>query len=290
EARELLAAVPQMFEERFPMAVVGDQPLGDYEGSFGASVRDLKRVLLAVAAEPQIRSITVPKLFRELRRYLGDTANHRWMGMGPQGRGFHNLDGEGSVTEAAWERWLDLSDREVREAMGLVDEARYRELFRKYVVHVSHHIKRERLFDPVTGNLADPDESFMRNLEKTMDPKAGPTFRADVLSRIGAWALSHPEEEPDYPAIFADYFARLREDYYRQQKGTVAKGIARILELLSDEPRRGDGGVSLSAAEEEKARHALVVLLGEHDADGRRDRHTRESLRETLVLLSKHRY
>ena len=50
----------------------------------------------------------------------------------------------------------------------------------------------------------------MKDLERTMDPNAGATFRADVLSRIGAWALSHPEEEPDYPAIFADYFARLR--------------------------------------------------------------------------------
>lgn len=290
EARELLAAVPQMHQERFPMAGVGDQPLGDYEGSFGASVRDLKRVLLAAAAEPGITSVTVPRLFRELRKFIADTQNHRWMGLAPQGRGFHALDGEHSLTDAAWQRWLDLSDREVREAMGLVDEARYLELFRKYVVHVSHHIKRERLFDPHTGNLTDPDEGFMSGLEKTMDPKAGPTFRADVLSRIGAWALSHPEEEPDYPAIFSDYFARLREDYYRQQKTTVAKGIARMLELLSEE-RRGDSSISLTAAEEEKSRHALRVLLGEdgRDATGQ-DRHTQESLRETLVLLSKQRY
>jgi predicted Ser/Thr protein kinase len=305
EARELLAAVPQMYEERFPMAVVGDQPLGDYEGSFGASVRDLKRHLLAVAADPGIRSLTVPKLFKELRRYIGDAAHHRWMGLSPQGAGFHRLDGEGSITEGAWQRWLDLSDREVREAMGLVDEERYLELFRKYVVHVSHHIKRERLFDPVTGDLTDPDVNFMSTLEKTMDPKAGPTFRADILSRIGAWALSHPEEEPDYPAIFSDYFGRLREDYYRQQKSTVAKGIARILELLSDDERPSDSSVSLSAAEEEKARVALDRLLGGDGSGGeavgdgevsaataatRGDRHTRESLRETLVYLSKQRY
>jgi len=289
EARELLAAVPEMHQERFPMMAVGDQPLGDYEGSFGASVRDLKRVLLAAAAEPGLRSVTVPRLFRELRRFIGDAANHRWMSIPQAGKGFHLLDGAGSITEAAWERWLDLSDREVREAMGLVDEARYLELFRKYVVHVSHHIKRERLFDPVTGALANPDEKFMASLEKTMDPKAGANFRADVLSRIGAWALSHPEEEPDYPAIFADYFARLREDYYRQQKTTVAKGIGRMLELLSDERREGSQ-LSLSAAEEQVARHSLEVLLGEHDGGERRDRHTRESLRETLVQLSKTRY
>ena len=289
EARELLAAVPAMHGERFPMMVVGEHPLGDYEGSFGASVRDLKRVLLAAAAEPGLRSVTIPRLFRELRRFVADAVNHDWMKIAPQGKGFHLLDGASSITEAAWERWLDLSDREVREAMGLVDEARYLDLFRKYVVHVSHHIKRERLFDPVTGALTDPDQKFMAALEATMDPKAGPNFRADVLSRIGAWALSHPEEEPDYPAIFTDYFARLREDYFRQQKTTVAKGIGRMLELLADD-RRGQSQISLSAGEEAVARHALEVLLGEHDGDARRERHTRESLRETLVQLSKHRY
>jgi len=290
EARELLAAVPQMYEERFAMAVVGDQPLGDYEGSFGASVRDLKRLLLAVASEPGIRSITVPRLFRELHRYCGDAVNHRWMGLAPQGAGFHSLHGDESVTAAAWERWLDLSDREVREAMGLVDEERYLELFRKYVVHVSHFIKRERLFDPVTGVLTDPDLAFMKQLEATMDPNAGPTFRADVLSRVGAWALSHPEEEPDYPVIFSDYFGHLREDYYRQQRSTVADGIARMLVLLGDDRPRES--VSLSAADEAKAQAALTALLGAEDnlLSTRGDRHTRESLREALVLLSKQRY
>jgi serine protein kinase len=289
EARELLAAVPELHRERFPMIGVGEQPLGDYEGSCGASVRDLKRVLLAVAAEPGLRSITVPRLFRELRRFLADSANHHWMQVPPQGKGFHLLDGAGSVTDAAWERWLDLSDAEVREAMGLVDEARYRDLFRKYVVHVSHHIKRERLFDPVTGSLTTADEKFMGGLEKTMDPKAGPEFRADVLSRIGAWALSHPEEEPDYPSIFTDYFARLRDDYYRQQKSTVAKGIARMLELLTDERRPAS---SQEPADEALAREAMSVLLGEQRAGQSepRERHSRESLRETLAALAKHRY
>ena len=55
-ARELLAAVPDMYAERFQHAVAKhqgtDHILGDYEGSFGASVRDLKNVLLAAASDP----------------------------------------------------------------------------------------------------------------------------------------------------------------------------------------------------------------------------------------------
>jgi len=291
EARELLAAVPKMHGERFSPAVVraegADHLLGDYEGSFGASVRDLKRVLLATASEPGTTAVTVPRLFKELRKFMADSANHRWMLLPKQGSGFHQLDGEGSITQAALNRWLDLSDWEVRDAMGLIDESRYLDLFKKYVVHVKHAVKREKMFDPVTGNLRDPDEKFMQGLEKTMDPKAGPHFRADLLSRVGAWALSHPDEEPAYAEIFADYFSRLREDYYRQQKGIVARGIQRMLELLADD-RRADN--PLAPQEEQVARRALEILLGGHDGATRRERHTRETLRETLVQLSKARY
>ena len=308
EARELLAAVPSMYAERFEHAVAShqgtDHVLGDYEGSFGASVRDRKNVLLAAASNldagdaPRTgaaaelgaeveRTVTVPRLFEELREYLGDAVHHGWMHLAATESGFHHLDGPGSITEVAFERWLDLSDREVREALGLVDEDRYLELFRKYVVHASHFVKGERIFDKVTGQLTDPDEKFMRELEKAMDPNAGEGFRHDILGRIGAWALSHPDEEPDYPAIFVDYFARMREDYYRQQKDTVRKGIEYMLELLTDD---APAELDLTAAEKQKAKHALEVLLGEHDGGVRRQHHTRESLKETLVELSKRRY
>lgn len=299
EARELLAAVPQLYLEKFPHAVVraegSDHILGDYEGSFGASVRDLKAVLLAAASEPGTTCVTVPRVFKEIRAYLGDSVNHRWMILNQDGNGFHLLDGdERSISGACWQRWLDLSDWEIREALGLIDEARYMELFRKYVVHVSHALKRERLFDPHTGELTDPDEKFMRQLEKTMAPDAGPNFRADILSRIGAWALSHPNEDPAYDQIFPDYFALLREDYYKKQKDVVRKSMRRMLEVLADKddnPMGADGErVSLTASEEQNSRHALEILLGEHDGGQRRERHTRETLRETLVHLIKARY
>ena len=290
EARELLASVPRMYTERFGHAVAraegGEHLLGDYEGSFGASVRDLKNVLLAAASDlpPGSHTVTVPRLFDELRQFLDDKVHHRWMFLEPSG-GFHLLDGaDNSITETVFQRWLDLSDSEVREALGLVDEARYLELFRKYVVHASHSIKGERIFDEVTGQLTDPDEKFMRELEAAMDPQAGEGFRADILGRIGAWALTHPDEDPAYDEIFTDYFKRMREDYYRQQKDTVSGGIRYILELLSEEER---SDLDLGAAEVAKAKRALDVLLG---GDGRRQRHTKESLKETLVQLTKHRY
>lgn len=300
EARELLAAVPDMYQEGFAHAVVkaegSDHPLGEYEGSFGASVRDLKAVLLASASEPGTSCVTVPKVFKELREYLKDKNNYRWM-MLPADGSFHLLDGKTeSITQQCWERWLDWSDWEVREALGLVDEARYLELFRKYVVHVSHEIKRERLFDEVTGELANPNQKFMAEIEKTMVPDltteaARKKHREEVLSRIGAWALSHPNEDPAYDEIFPDYFALLQEDYYKKQKEAVGKSVQGMLSLLSEQgDPRADKVAGLDAAAQDAARHAVEVLLGEHDAGERRERHTRETLKETLVNLARFRY
>jgi len=299
EARELLAAVPEMYQEVFSHATVkaegSEHPLGEYEGSFGASVRGLKAVLLAAASETGTSCVTIPKVFRELREFLRDHANHRWMLL-PADGSFHLLDdAPESITHECWERWLDLSDWDVREALGLVDEARYLELYRKYVVHVSHVLKRERLFDEVTGELTDPDEKFMSDLERTMIPEVTTTearrkHRAEVLSRIGAWALSHPNEDPAYDEIFPDYFGLMQEDYYKRQKDAVAKSVEAMLGLLSEgEDARRDKGEPLEANALEKARHAVEVLLGDHDGD-RGERHTRETLKETLVALKKYRY
>ena len=75
---------------------------------------------------------------------------------------------------------------------------------------------------------------------------------------------------------------------YRQQKAVVGRGIQRMLELLSDD-RRSEN--PLAPQEEQVARKAVDVLLGKFDEPGvRRERHTRETLRETLVQLSKQRY
>jgi hypothetical protein len=170
-------------------------------------------------------------------------------------------------------------------------EHRNLELFRKYVIQASHTVKGERIFDPLTEQLADPDEKFMRELEKAMDPNAKPGFRQDILARIGAWALSHPNEDPAYDQIFPDNFALLREDYYKKQKETVGKSLVKLLELLAKEDgERPAEEVRLSPVEEDNARHELEVLLGEHDGETRRARHTRETLRETLVHLAKARY
>lgn len=95
------------------------------------------------------------------------------------------------------------------------------ELFHKCVVPVSRAIKDERLF------------------EKAMVPDAG-ELSLDVLSPIGAWALS--ERGSCVRRDLPDHFAPLREDCCKKQKEAVRKSIVKMLEMFSQdgEPiRRG---------------------------------------------------
>lgn len=301
EARELLAAVPHMYEEQFEHAFIriDGRRVDDYEGSFGASVRDLKNILLDAASSPDVTSVTVPSIFEYLRGYLRDKSNHRWMDLAADST-FHLLDGdERSATESAWERWLDLSEREVRKALGLVDEERYLELFRKYVTHARHFTRKEKLFDEVTGSVTAADESFMGEIERSIDPtgyevtkdneEARRKFREEVIARIGAWALSNPNQEPALEEIFADYFSRMREDYYRQQKSTVSDGVQMMLEMLTDhEPVSRDE--ALNAEVRDRARQAIDALTSTEDVTASSEFHTEETLKEMLVALTKYRF
>ena len=103
--------------------------------------------------------------------------------------------------------------------------------------------------------------------------------------------MSHPNEEPAYEEIFADYFARLREDYYRQQRQAVGRGIQLMLDRLASDEGGSSFGESaeLDAGERDRAMAALDRLVGD-SGKHRGGKHTAQSLKETLVALAKHRY
>src|SRR5262249_2045967 len=77
---------------------------------------------------------------------------------------------------------------------------------------------------PVTGRLEDPDEEMMSEVEKTLGVGAKrDDFRHDIISRIGAWSIDHPNVKPTYSDIFPKHFQLLRESYFEQRKKIVKK-------------------------------------------------------------------
>ena len=205
-----------------------------YEGRSGASARELKTALMHAAQEPSARCLTPMAVLAELEALCRDKTVHDFLQQEVVD-GYHDHEEFVRVTEAGL---LDVVDEEIRDAMGLVTEGQYRELFGRYATLVSHWVKGEKVQNRVTGEYEAPDEGRMAELERiVMPPAEDPAvFRRGVISAVGAFRLDHPDvKEIDFVGIFPDLFRRLRDHYYEERKRQIRRVREDVLRYLSDE-------------------------------------------------------
>ncbi len=222
----------------------------NYEGRSGASAREIKTALFNAAQAPGARCLTPLAVLAELQSICRDTSVHDFL-LQEVVDGYHDHEEFVRVAEADY---LDTIDEEIRDSMGLVSEAQYRDLFARYVMIVSHWVKGERLRNPLTGEHERPDEQRMTDLEKIVMPgdEDRREFRRGLISAVGAFRLDHPDTaEIDYVAIFPDLFRRLRDHYYEERKRQLRRSREDVLRYLSDE----------RSALDEKARRRVEETL-----------------------------
>jgi predicted Ser/Thr protein kinase len=206
----------------------------NYEGRSGASAREIKTALFNAAQNPEARCLTPLAVLEQLAAVCRDKSVHDFLQQEAVD-GYHDHEEFVRVAEA---EYLDAIDEEIRDSMGLVSEAQYRELFGRYVTLVSHWVKGERLRNPLTGEHELADEHRMAELEKVVMPPGENRrdFRRGLISAIGAFRLDHPDDtEIDYVAIFPDLFRRLRDHYYEERKRQLRRSREEVLRYLSDE-------------------------------------------------------
>src|SRR5690349_18075584 len=68
--------------------------------------------------------------------------------------GFHDHK---KFVELTRERLIDRIDEEIKSALGLVEESEYGRIFDRYVTHVTHFIKKEKVRNPMSGRMEEPD-------------------------------------------------------------------------------------------------------------------------------------
>jgi len=244
----------------------------NYEGRSGASAREIKTVLFNAAQAPGAPCLTPLAVLEELHALCRDKTVHDFL-LQEVVDGYHDHDEFVRVVEA---EYLDLIDEEIRDAMGLVSEAQYREAFVRYVTLVSHWVKGERVRDTLTGADAPPDERRMAELEREVMPPGDDRreFRRGLISAIGAYRLDHPDGDAiDYAAIFPDLFRRLRERAHEERKREVRARREDVMRYLSDERSALDEKARARVEEslrimrdrygycEHCAQHALLFLI-----------------------------
>ncbi|GAB4523948.1 MAG: serine protein kinase [Haliangiales bacterium] len=259
------------------------RPYPFYEGRSGASPREMLVVLLNAANSPHYRYVSPLAIIDEIAELIKQVSVYDFLKQDPAPGGFHDHTG---FLEAVRERLTERIDNEVRVAMGLIEESEYERLFQRYMVHVLHWTKKEKLQNPTTGALEEPDQSLMREVESTLGigDNSG-EFRHDLISKVGAWSLDNPKARPDYAVIFADYVRRLEGHYFAQRTKILRRGIEDALALLTaergDDDERGDAGLEPDALRQAKA--TVDNLCG-------RFGYREDSARDALSLLLRRRY
>lgn len=266
-AKELRRAIDDIWRE--------SDPYPFYEGRSGASPREMQVVLFNAANSPNYRYVSPLAILDEIEELIKQASVYDFLKQDVQPGGYHD---HVRFIEVVRERLVERIDDEVRSALGLIEEREYERLFERYIVHVLHWTKKERVLNPSTGAYEEADAALMREVESTLALEGeAEDFRRDLISKIGAWSLDHPNEKPDYTQIFAEHFKRLKADYYEQRKKIVRRGVSDLLTLLTAE------GAGLDPEALERAKRAREALCERFD-------YQHDSARDALTLLHRYRY
>ncbi|MEM9861329.1 MAG: serine protein kinase PrkA [Myxococcota bacterium] len=270
-----LGRVPRRFDAdeakllaREAGALYGEQAAAmDYEGLFGASPREMRGILHGAAGND---ALTPEGVFAELDRF-SRRDDYVFLKLEPDGD-YHDARAAIGVVRR---RWLERVDDELRSASGLIDESQYLGLFDQYVNHVSHAMKGERLRNPLTGDMEEPDAALMERVESILGVDKGEAFRGEIMGQVAAWALDHPGEEMDYGTVFEAHIDALEEAYFVERRDRIRSVAADVLRLASDDDSPIEDRATAEPAykrllelgyEDRSVREALSALMNAHYA------------------------
>lgn len=267
EVNELRHRVPALFRESLSYPI--------YEGRFGASAREIRTALLNAAHREGYKCLSPLAVFEEIKEILAGKSVYEFLKQEVV-QGYHDHAAFLRQTEELFTDWVD---DEIRDSTGLAAEQSYGELFARYISHVSHWVKHEKMRDHTSGDLRDPDESFMGEIERVLmgEGERSQDFRRSVIGTIGARSLENPQVQPDYSDIFAHFIRRLREDFYNKRRKSLRKIYEGFLQYTSDERR------TLQEKEIEQSQHMLRVLESRYG-------YCQACARDTVAYLMKKRY
>ncbi|HWU90753.1 MAG TPA: hypothetical protein VN253_25985 [Kofleriaceae bacterium] len=266
-ARELASHVKDLWHESDTYPI--------YEGRVGASPREMQTVLLAAAGSTRYEYVSPLVVLDEIVELCKQASLYEFLRQDVQPGGYHDHK---KLIEVVRARLFDRIDDEVRASVGLVEESEYARVFDRYVNHVMHALKKEKVRDPSTGRLVDPDEGMMREVERTLDITGrAEDFRQSLIAKIGAWSLDHRGQKPVLSEIFVDLLRKLRDAYFEKHKKTIARGVGDLVLLLS-----GNAG-SLAAEARTRSEAALAMLIEQYG-------YSRESARDLVGALATLRY
>lgn len=213
DVRELRRILPELRDEHDHDA--------RYEGRVGASVRDLRTALLQASVRRETGCLRPSAVIDALGELIREKATYRFLQVEPDGD-YHDAE---ALLRATVEELADWIAEDVQQAMELVSEDEYDRRFDAYFQNLIAHVRKEAVRDPSTGRTSPPDPSLLAATERAFAPQDDvAAFRSGLVSRIGAWAVDHPDERPiDFRRVFPDLFRALRRTWFEERSDVVTR-------------------------------------------------------------------
>lgn len=224
-AAELVQNIGTMFREyeRHP----------DYEGSVGASPRELKTALLNAAQSQEVACLHPVKVFSELEALTRLKSVYAFLRLQPSGE-YHDAQ---ALLERTQDWYADQVTSEFQASMGLVGDDEFKRLLGRYAENAKAHIKKETIVDPNTRERVPADERFMRDMESRWNlTEDREKVRQDVLGRIASYSLDSPGLEFDYRLLFPKEFEKLKTAYFKEHEQDIRRSCQSVLEFLDGVP------------------------------------------------------
>ncbi|WP_127716470.1 serine protein kinase PrkA [Halobacteriovorax sp. HLS] len=225
-----------------------------YEGKFGISPRDIKNILYKITNKHE--TITFVEIIDYLYKLIQKKNNYDFLNMTPQGDFHHPARFISLIKEES----LDLFDRELRGALGLVDDRSYEDFLRKYIENINSQIKGERMKNSITGKYEESDDYFIQEFESSINLKENAeSFRSHLISKLGAWYLDNPGTKIVYKEVFPDVVERLQASFREEQKRVIKELSNHIVFFEKELTRSEDEEVRTPLSEENRNQIKKII-------------------------------
>jgi serine protein kinase len=258
-----------------------------YEGRVGPSPREMK-IILFNALERNERGILSPLgLFAELEDFVKRTSEYDYLREDVV-EGFHDCR---NFINTVRDVYLDDLDSEVRSCLGVHDEKQYEGFLKKYIVNLTAYLKKEKIRNPVTDKMEEPDRFLMEEFEKVVGvAEDREQFRQNIMTQLGVYALENPQagkQGMDYGKVFPDLMKKIR-DFYIDEHSQLMKRVNDAITIFEhrDPSRPVEAGRTYTADQIEAQKLAATMV----DNMKKKYHYTDISAREAFVYLFQKRY
>jgi predicted Ser/Thr protein kinase len=237
EERKLLRASLRKLREEY-------SNIPYYEGRMGASAREMKSVLFDAAQNSEFLCLSPLAVLREMEEFIKRVTEYDFLKQDIKD-GFHDSTEFINIVRI---EYLNRIDREVRDSIGIYDSAQWEDFLKKYVLQISLVLKKEKIKNPMTGRLEDPDFTLISEFEKIVDAPEDANekeaFRQNIISQVGVWSLDHPKETVSYARVFPEFWRKLEKHYFASQKALLTQmSDALLVYGTDDDDPTSEGGI-----------------------------------------------